>query len=124
MKTYCVPSSHHLKQKYHLGKWLTEYNNRNSYSKINFFLSLQEVYNTQQLTQQYCKHTGAGTYSIIPNMFASIETIPVDAIPITMKHNIFNCKMQRQYSSRASPFVKTSPKYIKDLPEWKQMLIR
>ena len=32
--------------------------------------------------------------------------------------------MQRQYSSRASPSAKTFPKYIKDLPEWKQILIR
>ena len=113
LKKYCVPNSHHLQQQYHLGKWLTEYNNRNSHSNINFPPSLQGVYNTQHLTQHYCKHTGAGTYSIIPNTSASIETIHVDAIRITMKNKIFNC------SSRASPIAKTFPLYIKAMPEWK-----
>ena len=124
LKIYCVPNSHHLQQQYHLGKWLTEYNNRNSHSNLNFSPSLQEVYNTQQLTQNYCIHTGAGTYYIIPKTSASIETIPADTTPITIKNNIFNCKMQRQYSSRATPIAKTFPEHVKALPELKQMLIR
>ena len=45
-------------------------------------------------------------------------------LPLEERYNIFNCKMQRQYSSRASPITKTFPYYIKYLPKWKQMLIR
>ena len=56
--------------------------------------SLQEVYNTKPITRHYCEHTGAGTHSIIPNTSACIDTIPVDAIPITLTNNIFNCTVQ------------------------------
>ena len=84
-QTYCVPNSHHLQHRYQWGKWLTTYKNRNSNFNIKFSLSLQEIYNTKQCNQQYCQHIGAGAYFLTPNTLACIDTIPTDAIPITIK---------------------------------------
>ena len=123
-QTYCVPNSHHLQHRYLLGKWLTTYNNRNSHFNLNFSPSLQEIYDTKQCTQQYCQHIGAGTYSLTPSTIESLDTIPADAIPITIQNNTFNCTVQRQYNRRASPIATTFSEYINALPSWKQILIQ
>ena len=107
-----------------IGEGLTTNNNRNSHININLSPFIQEIYNTKQCNQQYCQHIGAGTYSLTPNTLACLDTIPADAIPITIKDNTFNCTVQRQYNSRASPIYSTFPDYINALPAWKEMLIQ
>ena len=92
LQVYCVPNSYHLQKQYHLGKWLTAYNIRNSHININFSPSLQEFYYTDKTTQQYYRTTGEGTYSIIPNNSDNPDIIYAVVIPIIIKNNSFTCK--------------------------------
>ena len=69
MQTYCIPNFYHLQKQYHLGKWLTVYSIRNSYTNITLFPSLQEIYIANKEIQQYCMPTREETYSITPNYF-------------------------------------------------------